>query len=196
MRQVLQRVFCAGLIAASAGHGHGETSWSADAVWYQVFPERFRNGDPTNDPVPASLAGTWPYVVPKNWRIVPWTADWYALQPWEQANGRGFYYNAQLRRYGGDLQGVIDQLDYLQSLGINALYLNPIFESASLHKYGATMYHHVDRHFGPDPKGDLALFEREDAADPATWQWSAADRLFLKLVAEAHRRRMRVILDG
>ncbi len=196
MRRILQRFFCASLLGLAVCVGRAEPNWFTDAVWYQVFPERFRNGDPSNDPVPASLEGTWPYVVPKDWRIMPWTADWYALQPWEQADGRGFYYNAQLRRYGGDLQGIIDELDYLQSLGVNALYLNPIFESASLHKYGATMYHHVDRHFGPDPKGDLELFAREDAADPETWRWSAADRLFLKLVAEAHKRHMRVVIDG
>jgi glycosidase len=170
--------------------------WAADAVWYQIFPERFRNGDPSNDPVPASLEGTWPYVTPPGWRVSPWTSDWYALQPWEAANGKGFYHNAQLRRYGGDLQGIIDRLDYLTKLGVNALYLNPVFESPSLHKYGATMYHHIDKHFGPDPRGDLKLFAAEDAANPATWQWSAADKLFLKLVAEAHRRGMRVIIDG
>lgn len=171
------------------------TNWFADAVWYQIFPERFRNGDPHNDPVPASLTGTWPYSVPAGWRTVPWTSDWYQLQPWEQ-NGRGFYFHAQLRRYGGDLQGILDELDYLQGLGVNALYLNPVFESPSLHKYGATMYHHIDRHFGPDPQGDLRLFAREDPADPPTWQWTAADKLFLNLIREVHRRHMRIIIDG
>lgn len=170
--------------------------WFADAVWYQIFPERFRNGDPSNDPDAASLEGTWPYRVPDNWHVSPWTSDWYQLQPWEAANGRGFYYNAQLRRYGGDLQGIIDELDYLQKLGVNALYLNPIFESPSLHKYGATMFHHVDRHFGPDPEGDLKLFAAEDPADPKTWKRTAADKLFLKLVNEVHRRKMHIIIDG
>ena len=63
-----------------------------------------------------------------------------------------------VRRYGGDLQGIINKLDYLKQLGINAIYLNPIFESPSLHKYDATMYHHVDNNFGPDPRkrcGDM-----------------------------------------
>lgn len=170
--------------------------WFRDAVWYQIFPERFRNGDPRNDPVPASLEGTWPYSVPPGWKISPWTSDWYAPQSWETNAPGGFYRNVQLRRYGGDLQGIIDRLDYLRDLGVTAIYLNPVFESASLHKYGATMYHHIDRHFGPDPAGDLALFATEDPGNPATWNWSTADRLFLKLVAEIHRRHMRVILDG
>ena len=171
------------------------SNWFADAVWYQIFPERFRNGDSSNDPTPSSLEGTWPYSVPKGWQVSPWTSDWYQLQPWEQ-DGRGFYVHAQLRRYGGDLQGVLDELDYLKALGVNALYLNPIFESPSLHKYGATMYHHVDKHFGPDPQGDLKLFAVEDAADPATWKWTAADKLFLRLIKEAHKRDMRIIIDG
>ena len=170
--------------------------WAADAIWYQIFPERFRNGDAKNDPVPTSLEGTWPYEVPAGWKVSPWTSDWYALQPWEQASGKDFYHNAQLRRYGGDLQGILDRLDYLKDLGVNALYLNPVFDSPSLHKYGAARYHHIDRHFGPDPAGDAALFAAEDPADPATWRWSAADRLFLKLIREAHRRKMRIIIDG
>ena len=91
---------------------------------------------------------------------------------------------------------ILDQLDYLKALGVTALYLNPIFESPSLHKYGATMYHHVDKHFGPDPQGDLKMFAAEDAADPATWKWTAADQLFLKLIAEAHRRDLRIVIDG
>jgi len=134
--------------------------------------------------------------VPSGWRVSPWTSDWYELQPWEAANGKGFYHNAQLRRYGGDLQGILDRLDYLQHLGVNALYLNPVFDSPSLHKYGATRFHHIDRHFGPDPGGDAALFEQEDPSEPTSWRWTAADRLFLKLLREAHRRRMRVVIDG
>jgi glycosidase len=101
----------------------------------------------------------------------------------------------QSRRYGGDLQGVIDRLDYLQDLGVTALFFNPINDSPSLHKYDARNYHHIDRNFGPDPRGDEALAAREDATDPTTWKWSAADSLFLALVREVHRRGMRIILD-
>lgn len=187
-------VLCGGLLVS--GPAWASPQWFEDAVWYQIFPERFRNGDPRNDPTPDSLVGTWPYSVPSGWKIHPWTSDWYALQPWESAAGGGFYRNAQLRRYGGDLQGILDRLDYLQDLGVTAIYLNPVFESPSLHKYGATLFHHIDRHFGPDPAGDLALYAQEDPGKPATWKWTAADRLFLKLVTEIHRRKMRIILDG
>jgi cyclomaltodextrinase len=191
------QIFLMGVLIASASVANGQTTneWFADAIWYQIFPERFRNGDSSNDPVPASLEGTWPYFIPDTWQVSPWTSDWYELQPWEQG-GKGFYVHAQLRRYGGDLQGIIDQLDYLKSLGVNSLYLNPVFDSASLHKYGATMFHHIDRHFGPDPVGDTALFTTETPVDPSTWKWSAADRLFLELIAEVHKRDMRIIIDG
>ncbi|MEW6511998.1 MAG: glycoside hydrolase family 13 protein [Bacteroidota bacterium] len=170
--------------------------WAREAVWYQIFPERFRNGDPTNDPGRGDMVGAWPYHVPPEWRVSPWTSDWYSLQPWEAADTLGFYYHVQQRRYGGDLQGVIDKLDYLSALGVNAIYLNPIFESPSLHKYDASMYHHVDNNFGPDPEGDRAIWSSEDPADPRTWRWTSADTLFLGLVRRAHTRGMHVIIDG
>lgn len=171
-------------------------TWAKEAVWYQIFPERFRNGDPKNDPKISDIQGSWPHEEPKEWHISSWTADWYKLRRWEEIDNRGFYFRAQQRRYGGDLQGVIDKLDYLKKLGVNAIYFNPVFESPSLHKYDATMYHHIDNNFGPNPEGDKKLWEIENPADPKSWKWTSADRLFLKLIREAHRRNIRVILDG
>ncbi len=166
--------------------------WVADAVFYQVFPERFANGDPTNDPGRDSLEAE----VPSSWAVSPWTGDWYARAAWERELGPDFFEHGVFhRRYGGDLQGLLDRLDYLQDLGVTAIYLNPVFEARSLHKYDGNSFHHVDRHFGPDPAGDLALMGTE-TADPATWKWTAADRLFLTLLREAHARGMRVVLDG
>jgi glycosidase len=101
----------------------------------------------------------------------------------------------QLRRFGGDLQGIINKLDYLSDLGINAIYLNPINDAGSLHKYDARHYNHVDVNFGPDPEGDIKLIASEDITRPETWQWTAADKLFLKLIDEVHKRGMRIILD-
>jgi len=170
--------------------------WAYNAIWYQIFPERFRNGDSSNDPTIETLDGTWPYDKQVEWQIIPWISDWYKLQPWEIKNKRDFYYNAQLRRYGGDIQGIIDKLDYLVDLGVNAIYLNPVFESASSHKYGATMYHHIDNNFGPDPQGDIAIWQSEDLGDPTTWRWTSADKLFLKLIQEVHKRKMKIIIDG
>jgi len=118
------------------------------------------------------------------------------LQPWEVKTGKDFYFNSAVRRYGGDIQGIIDKLNYLKDFGITAIYLNPIFESPSHHKYDASTFHHVDYNFGPNPQKDKEIVAKENPGDPSTWQWTTADKLFLKLVAECHKRGMKIILDG
>jgi cyclomaltodextrinase / maltogenic alpha-amylase / neopullulanase len=169
-------------------------AWAADAVFYQIFPERFANGDTSNDPTRDSLES--PDSVPGSWKISPWTGDWYARADWERERGPNFFENGVFdRRYGGDLQGVVDRLDYLSNLGINTIYFNPVFYARSLHKYDGSSFHHIDPYFGPDPAGDLKLIGAE-TSDPATWQWTAADKLFLDLLRQAHARGIRVIIDG
>lgn len=170
--------------------------WAKRAVWYQIFPERFANGSPDNDPTLASLRNSSPHDLSEPWQVHPWTSDWYAQQPYEQAHGRDIWFNLQRRRYGGDLQGIIDRLDYLQDLGISALYLNPIFDAASSHKYDGASYHHIDPHFGPDPQADRRLIAAEQPDDYDAWTWTSADLLALELIAETHRRGMRIIFDG
>lgn len=113
-------------------------NWVQDAIFYQIFPDRFNNGDPTNDPGNVQAWGEKPTV-------------------WDFQ--------------GGDLRGVIQKLDYLMDLGINAIYLNPIFEATSNHRYNTRDY------FKIDPK--LGTFED-----------------FKLLLEEAHARGIRIILDG
>lgn len=166
--------------------------WAKDAVWYQIFPERFRNGAPQSDPRPEDFGADIP-----GWRVRPWGMEWYARDTWEQPYEDNFWATVFHRRCGGDLVGLREQLPYLQNLGVTALYLNPVFLAASLHKYDATCYHHIDPTFGPDREGDLrALAAAQETEDPATWIWTAADRCFLDLVADIHARGMRIILDG
>lgn len=171
-------------------------TWAKNAIWYQIFVERFYNGDKNNEPKPENMDAPPIHVAtPKDWQLTPWTHNWYAQEDWAKNTGKSFNEMSQYRRFGGDLQGVLDKLDYLEDLGINALYLNPINDAPSLHKYDARYYHHVDIHFGPDPEGDRKLILAENPNDPATWQWTAADKLFLRLIEEAHKRKMKIIMD-
>jgi glycosidase len=171
-------------------------TWSQNAIWYQIFAERFRNGDTLNDPKVSDIKHSYPHTYSKNWSITPWGQQWYKMSSWEtEEYGNDFYKAAQSRRYGGDLQGVLDKLDYFQDLGITAIFFNPLNDSPSLHKYDATNYAHIDHTFGPDPKGDLKLMKSEDPTNPKTWNWTSADKMFLKVIEEAHKRGMRVILD-
>ena len=170
--------------------------WAKKVVWYQIFPERFRNGDTDNDPTLESIEGAFPHDVTSPWQIHSWTSDWYELLPYEKKNEKDIWFNLQRRRYGGDLQGIIDKLDYLKELGIGAIYLNPVFWSPSSHKYDAATYHHIDPYFGPDPAGDIKLIESETPDDPETWVWTSADKLFHKLIDEVHNRDLKIIIDG
>ncbi|MDO5654849.1 MAG: alpha-amylase family glycosyl hydrolase [Flavobacteriaceae bacterium] len=171
--------------------------WAQEAIWYQIMVERFYNGLSKNNPVPASMQGAWPGDVDENWKITPWTSDWYQDAPHSQEpqEMRKWYDKLQSRRYGGDLQGVIHKLDYIESLGVNAIYLNPVNDAPSLHKYDTRNYHHVDIHFGPNPEEDKLTISHENPSEPSTWQWTSADLLLLKLIEEVHKRNMKIILD-
>lgn len=120
-------------------------NWLDDAVFYQIFPDRFYNGDPSND-VPN---GAWQrdgfQTQQREWGLPPLS--------WHESGSLDFY--------GGDLQGVIQKLDYLADLGVNALFLNPIFKAYSNHRYDIADYHEVDPALG----GNTALAELRTALD-------------------------------
>ncbi len=153
--------------------------WAKNVVWYQMFPDRFRNGSRENDP-PHTL---------------PWRWDWYKCAPGEQWNEtKKFSNNWYDRRFGGDFQGVIDRLPYFHDLGVTALYFCPVFEANSYHGYDTVDYRHISEYYGF--KGDYEKVAPEETLDPKTWQWTPSDKLFLEFVKKAHAQGLKVILDG
>ena len=124
--------------------GFHPPAWAEGAVMYQIFVDRFSNGDTSND----VLTGEYSYMGKPSIGVWDWD------QPPTSNGYREFY--------GGDLQGVIDRLDYLQELGVEAIYLNPVFLSPSSHKYDTQDYEHIDPHFGKivHDKGELLFRPR------------------------------------
>ena len=168
--------------------GFSTPDWAKGAVMYQIFVDRFYNGDPQNDVEDREYIyiGA-PCEQVKDWGSMPATPD--------------------IRRfYGGDLQGVMDKLDYLQDLGIEVIYFNPLFVSPSNHKYDIQDYDYIDPHYGKIVKdGGEVLAEGDmDNTHATKYQIRTGDKenleasnaLFAILVDEMHKRGMRVILDG
>ena len=125
-------------------HYHSPT-WVHDTVFYQIFPDRFADGDPSNNVRDHEYECYGKPVVARPWGEIP----------------RSIREAGAVEFFGGDLWGIIQHLDYLQDLGINALYLTPVFTSPSNHKYDTVDYRHVDAHFG----GDEALIALRNALD-------------------------------
>lgn len=169
--------------------------WAKGVVWYQIFPERFANGDVTNDPKADKVFKNDSHV-PNDWQITKWTSNWFEQSEWEKNRGGKFHDHLYHRRYGGDIQGIIDRLDYLSTLRVGAIYLNPVFDAVSLHKYDGSTFHHIDFNFGPAPDTDEQSVREEIPDITATWIWTSADSLFLKLIEEVHKRGMKIIIDG
>ena len=162
--------------------------WAKGAPMYQIFTDRFYNGDMAND----VKTGEYFYLGKRVQKI----EDWFQTpQPNDTSNF-----------YGGDLQGVIEKLDYLQELGIEAIYFNPLFVSPSNHKYDTQDYDYIDPHLGKVTR-DGGTILPEDAVDNVQASMygirttercnlEASNALFIYLVEEAHKRGIRVILDG
>lgn len=177
--------------------GFHTPDWAKGAVFYQIYVDRFYNGDRSNDVEDDEYF----YIGEGTSKVTDWNK-------YPAAMGvREFY--------GGDIAGVMQKLDYLQELGVEVLYLNPIFVSPSNHKYDIQDYDYVDPHFGRIVKDEGEVLQRDEngnlKADPTYPNKSASryicrvtdkenleasNKLFAEFVEEVHRRGMKVILDG
>jgi len=162
--------------------------WARGAIWYEIIPDRFEDGD--------SLNNSYYHEIFSSDSSLKWTSNWYSLTEREKQQGKSFYINASLRRYGGDLQGILNRLDYLEDLGVDVLYLTSIFTSVDPLHYSVSDHRHVDPHLGPMLPTDSSFLAREVPDDPKSWYLTSADRMFLDLIAEAHERGIRVVIDG
>ena len=168
--------------------GFSTPDWAKGAVIYQIYTDRFCNGDPENDVETREYF----YIGDYSSKVTDWNK-------YPAAMGvREFY--------GGDLQGVIDKLDYLQDLGVEVLYFNPLFVSPSNHKYDIQDYDYIDPHFGKIVEDGGELLSPGEKSNKKATKYQkrttsfanleASNELFIKLVEELHRRGMKIILDG
>jgi len=127
-------------------------AWARDAVYYYIFPERFRNGDPRNDPKPG--------VDKFHDGTVEFHANWND-KPYRPNSGDGSDDQYSNDFFGGDIAGIIQKLDYIKSVGANTLYITPMFSAASNHKYDTADWKRIDPHFGSN--ADFARLCREAA---------------------------------
>ena len=164
--------------------GFETPDWAKGAVMYQIFVDRFCNGDPTTN--------EYSYISAPVQKVEDWN------RPPQAMDVRDFY--------GGDLQGVWDKLDYLQDLGVDVIYFNPIFVSPSNHKYDIQDYDYVDPHYGKIVKdgGEPLNWGDQDNSHASKYiqrvtdyeNLEASNRFFARFVEEVHKRGMKVILDG
>ncbi|MEM9661452.1 MAG: alpha-amylase family glycosyl hydrolase [Planctomycetota bacterium] len=188
---------------ADAGPAASQTpAWALGAVWYNVFPERFDNGNPYNDQ-------GWPHGT-----AMPWTHDWFetSADEFEASANRATAYRPRYnddwdrdrpplretvfeRRFGGDLQGVERRLGHIRDLGATVIWFCPIFDATSLHKYDAADHRHIDPALGHPgrPEPTRPAF----SPDARTWQWTPADRYFIdQFLPAARTHGLRTVLDG
>lgn len=168
--------------------GYASPDWAKGAVMYQIFVDRFYNGDSKND----VESGEYVYIGEQ----VQMVRDWNKLP--SSMDVRNFY--------GGDLKGVWKKLDYLQELGVEVIYLNPVFVSPSNHKYDTQDYDYIDPHYGVIAEDGGACLAEGDVDNSHATKYiqrvvnkknlEASNEFFASFVKEVHARGMKVILDG
>ena len=168
--------------------GFKTPDWAKGAVMYQIFADRFCDGDKSNN----VLDDEYSYIGEHVCQVKDW--DKYPA-------------NMGVREfYGGDLQGVLDKLDYLSELGVEVIYFNPLFVSPSNHKYDIQDYDYIDPHLGVIVKDDGELLKEGDQNNTNATRYinrvtskenlKASNEFFAKAVEQIHSRGMKVIIDG
>ncbi len=147
--------------------GYTTPDWMKNAVIYQIFPDRFFDGDETNNQAQLDARGSVSYEYVSDWYLLPENPE-QPDAPVYVFKGDGEWSN---EIYGGDLEGITQRIGYLKALGVNVIYLNPVFSSISNHRYDACDYMQIDPILGT-----LGDFE--------------------ELVAVAEANGMKIILDG
>lgn len=168
--------------------GFKTPDWAKGAVMYQIMVDRFNNGDKSND----VMTNEYAYIG----RGVSKVENW--VEPPAVDGTRQFY--------GGDLQGVIDKLEYLEKLGVEVIYFNPIFVSPSNHKYDTQDYDYIDPHFGKIVNDNGKLLKDGDNNNEHAQRYKvrttdlanleASNKLFVELVEKAHAHGIKIIIDG
>ena len=168
--------------------GFHTPDWAKGAVMYQIYVDRFFDGDKNND----VLDDEYVYLGARAKMV----KDWYS--PLENFDVCNFY--------GGDLQGVIEKMDYLKSLDIDAIYFNPVFVSPSNHKYDIQDYDYIDPHYGVIVNDGTTLVPEGDMDNSRADMYmirttdkenlEESNKLMIRLIELAHSKGIRVILDG
>ena len=154
--------------------GFETPDWMKNAVIYQIFPDRFFDGDESNNDNQTTARGAVDYEYITDWYTLPENPEQEGLLDEETYKATGAYYgDGQWSNeiYGGDLEGITERIDYLEALGVTVIYLNPVFSSISSHRYDACDYTEIDPILGT-----LGDFE--------------------ELVSVAEQHGMKVVLDG
>lgn len=192
-------------------------SWAEGMTWYSIYVDSFRDGDEKNSPIYSEFGPEYYFrpsgrlndgtlrselISPEKWQkkgtlqgfeVTDWGDDW-NTPPYSEIEAKNRYFSYAVkntRRYGGDLQGIMDKLDYLKGLGVEGVKLSPVYYSNSSHKLDTIDYGHISPDYALTDKDSYRELEGGLGSDI----WTNSDRLFQKLVDEIHKKNMRVVLD-
>ncbi|MGB6129177.1 MAG: alpha amylase N-terminal ig-like domain-containing protein [Psychrilyobacter sp.] len=192
-------------------------AWANGMVWYSIYVDSFRDGDKKNSPIYSEFGPGYYFrpsgrlsdgtlrselIPPEKWQtngtlqgfeVTNWGHDWNTPPHSEiEAKNRYFSYaEKNTRRYGGDLKGIMEKLDYLKKLGVEGIKLSPIYYSNSSHKLDTIDYGHISPDYGITDKSSYIELEGGLGSDI----WTDSDKLFQNLVDKIHKKNMRVVLD-